>query len=97
MTRLNFNLQVQKLYLIFPANNLNHNSHHLHHTHRALPMADETSSKLLEKLKRQGEELENLIQSSLDLEDEEFFGKITTPLVGPVWFREKSIKLTSPI
>ncbi|KAJ2925454.1 hypothetical protein H1R20_g11640, partial [Candolleomyces eurysporus] len=43
-------------------------------------MADETSSNLLEKLKRQGEELENLIQSSLDLEDEEFFGKITTPL-----------------
>ncbi|KAJ2928322.1 hypothetical protein H1R20_g8803, partial [Candolleomyces eurysporus] len=43
-------------------------------------MADETSSNLLEKLKRQGEELENLIQSSLDLEDEEFFGRITTPL-----------------
>ncbi|KAJ2921283.1 hypothetical protein H1R20_g15810, partial [Candolleomyces eurysporus] len=38
------------------------------------------SSDILERLKKEGKELEELIEASLDLEDEEFFGKITTPL-----------------
>ena len=46
-------------------------------------MSSQVSPEVLERLKRRGKELEELILSSLELGDAEFFEKITSPLVKP--------------
>ena len=59
-------------------------------------MPANTPPEALEKLKKQGEELEELIHSSLGLEDGPFFQKITNPLVGGL-VQDCEVNLLSPI